>query len=90
MILASAPAGKLSDYGLFSDMAAAQPAPGVVPYDLVNPLFSDHAQKHRFVFVPAGAAADYDASDVFDFPVGTVLIKTFAFAPDMRTPEAGA
>ena len=90
MILAPDPAGKLSDYGLFADMAAAQPAPGVVPYDLVNPLFSDHAQKHRFVFVPAGAAADYDASDVFDFPVGTVLIKTFAFAPDMRTPEAGA
>jgi uncharacterized repeat protein (TIGR03806 family) len=27
---------------------------------------------------------------VFAFPVGTVLVKTFAFAPDMRTPDAGA
>jgi uncharacterized repeat protein (TIGR03806 family) len=90
VILADAPAGKLSDYGLFADMAGARPAQGVVPYDLVNPLFSDHAQKHRFVFVPAGASADYDETDVFAFPVGTVLVKTFAFAPDMRTPEKGA
>lgn len=90
VILDEAPAQNLSDYGLFADMASARPAPGVVPFDLVNPLFSDHAQKQRFVFVPLGAAADYDDTDVFDFPVGTVLVKTFAFAPDMRQPDQGA
>ncbi len=90
MILAGAPAETLSAYGLFEDAGATMPAKGVVAYDLVNPLFSDHAAKHRFVFVPGGKAAQYDAGDVFDFPVGSVLIKTFAFAPDMRQPEAGA
>lgn len=90
IILAEAPAETLSAYGLFTDAAADTPANGVIPYDLVNPLFSDHAAKHRFVFVPGGKAAQYDADNVFAFPVGTVLVKTFAFAPDMRAPDAGA
>ena len=90
VILAEAPAEKLSAYRLFADAGAAKPASGVVPYELVNPLFSDNANKHRFVFVPQGKAASYDAADVFAFPVGTVLVKTFAFAPDMRTPGDGA
>lgn len=87
VILAEQAAPHLSDYGLFTDIAAREPASGVISYDLINPLFSDHASKHRFVFVPEGTAADYREDDVFDFPVGTVLVKTFAFAPDMRTPD---
>lgn len=90
VILAEAPAESLSAYGLFADAAAATPAEGVIAYDLVNPLFSDHAAKHRFVFVPDGKAARYHPDNVFDFPVGTVLVKTFAFAPDMRQPDTGA
>jgi uncharacterized repeat protein (TIGR03806 family) len=90
VILADKPAETLSAYGLFSDLAGAVPAGGVVPYDLVNPLFSDHAAKHRYVFVPGGKAAAYSADDVFAFPVGTVLVKTFAFAPDMRAPDEGS
>ncbi|MBY9066234.1 hypothetical protein K1X12_04950 [Hyphomonas sp. WL0036] len=89
VILAAAPAEKLSDYGLFVDMASASPATGVMAYDLINPLFSDHAAKHRFVYVPGGEPATYHEDDVFSFPVGTVLVKTFAFAPDMRASEEG-
>lgn len=88
-ILAADPAPVLSDYGLFADMATAAPAESVLPYDLINPLFTDNAAKHRFVFVPEGKAAAYTQSDVFDFPVGSVLVKTFAFAPDMRAPDEG-
>ncbi|WP_084396726.1 SO2930 family diheme c-type cytochrome [Henriciella aquimarina] len=87
VILADSPAPTLAAYGFFKDAGAREPADGVVAYDLVNPLFSDHAAKHRFVYVPDGEAADYEPDAVFDFPVGTVLIKTFAFAPDMREPS---
>lgn len=52
---------------------------GVVPYDLNTPLFSDYADKIRFVWMPPGTAAAYRPDDVFDFPVGTILSKTFAF-----------
>lgn len=89
VILADDPAQKLSDYGLFADAGGRQLAEGVVAYDLVNPLFSDYASKHRAVYVPGGKQAAYSAEGVFDFPVGSVLIKTFAFAPDMRKPAEG-
>jgi uncharacterized repeat protein (TIGR03806 family) len=89
LILAADPAPKLSDYHLFDNAAATAPSEGVRPYDLVNPLFSDHASKYRYVYVPKGKAAAYDPENAFDFPVGSVLVKTFAFAPDMRTPKVG-
>ena len=90
VILADAPAPILADYGLFEDTGADQPIDGVIAYTLTNPLFTDYAAKHRFVFVPDGEAAAYNETDVFDFPVGTVLVKTFGYAPDMRAPDEGA
>lgn len=89
VILAVDAAPKLSDYGFFKDASARVAADGVVPYDLVNALFSDYATKHRLVYVPKGEAATYNPDTVFDFPVGSVLIKTFAFAPDQREPAKG-
>ncbi len=89
-ILADTASPRLSDYGLFADDEAREAAPRVVAYDLINPLFSDHAVKDRRVFVPEGETATYSEDGVFDFPVGTVLTKTFAFAPDMRQPDIGA
>lgn len=86
VIIAADPAPRLSDYGLFKDVAAREPADGVVPYDLVNALFSDYAGKHRLAYVPTGKSAAYTADGPLDFPVGSVLVKTFAFAPDMREP----
>jgi uncharacterized repeat protein (TIGR03806 family) len=55
-----------------------------VPYELRSPLFSDYATKSRAVFVPAGKTASYDADGVFDFPTGTVLLKSFGFPADAR------
>ncbi len=89
VILADTPAQTLSEYGLFANVGSEKPAKGVVPYDLINPLFSDNALKHRFVFVPGEAKAVYSPDDVFAFPVGTVLVKTFAYAPDLRAPAEG-
>ena len=58
----------------------------MTPYDLSTALYSDEALKFRYVYIPEGVAAQYRDEAVFEFPVGTVLIKTFAFAADMRTP----
>ncbi|MEI6484637.1 MAG: SO2930 family diheme c-type cytochrome [Sphingomonadales bacterium] len=83
-LLLTSDAPRLADYGLFD--ASGAPAPGVQPYTLNTPLFSDGAQKARFVWMPAGAKAEYRASGALAFPVGTVLIKRFAFAADARQP----
>ena len=80
IILAQKPAQTLSAYGLFVDAGAREPAPGVVSYELINPLFSDYSTKDRYVFVPDGQAANWRDEDVFSFPVGSVLVKTFSYA----------
>jgi len=59
------------------------PNDGVTPYDLNSPLFSDYAHKLRTVLLPAGTSIRY-GEDAFEFPVGTVISKTFYY------PRAGA
>ena len=52
---------------------------GVIPYELNMPLFSDYALKLRTAWMPAGEAATYREDREFDFPVGTILSKTFHY-----------
>jgi len=77
---------KLSSWHLFTAASdGLKPSPGVLPYDLNTPLFSDYASKYRFVWMPQDASATYNDDSVFEFPVGTILAKTFAFPIDGRT-----
>ena len=78
---------KLSDYGFFTgDIRKLDPADDVLPYSLNSALFSNYAEKLRFIKVPAGKKIKYNDSLVFDFPVGTVLIKNFYYPNDFRRP----
>lgn len=87
LVLQEAPAQRLSDYRLFVDASADRPNGRVVPYTLATPLFTDHAEKSRFVFTPPGARIGYTATGVLGFPVGAVLVKTFAYPADLRRPD---
>src|ERR1700761_285739 len=60
---------------------------GVVPYDLNTPLFTDYAHKLRTIWMPKGVAAKYDPSDTFDFPVGTIISKTFYYPKGAKPGE---
>jgi uncharacterized repeat protein (TIGR03806 family) len=51
----------------------------VVPYDLNTPLFSDYALKLRTVWMPPGTSAEYRTDVELDFPVGTIISKTFHY-----------
>jgi uncharacterized repeat protein (TIGR03806 family) len=78
-ILSSKPEKKLSEYGLFEDLIKQIPSAGVFPYILHSTLFSDYADKERFVYVPKGKKAKFIPNEVYDFPVGSVLVKTFSY-----------
>lgn len=67
----------LADFGFFADGAAQRPAKGVTPYRIQTPLWSDGAEKLRFVYLPAGAKAKAQGEGLLDLPVGAALIKTF-------------
>ena len=51
----------------------------VIPYDLNSPLFSDYALKLRTIWMPGGSVAKYTDEREFDFPVGTIISKTFHY-----------
>ncbi len=71
---------KLSDWGVVvASDGRLRFGIGVMPYDLATPLFSDYAGKLRTVYLPKGTKADYRPADAFDFPVGTIVSKTFYY-----------
>lgn len=84
LALATENCQSLASYRLFSDPTdpTANPNGTAVGYDLTTPLFSDYTSKYRFVFVPEGMQAQYDPDESFEFPVGTVITKTFALPAD--------
>ena len=79
--LAQVPYDSLHTYNFFEgDMVQQMPVEGVLPYEPITPLFSDYAHKHRFVWMPDSVSATYNADHkVLDFPIGTVMIKTFYY-----------
>lgn len=78
-ISASGFPAKLSEFGFFANAAQQIPAVGVEPYALNTPLWSDGAEKLRFIYLPQGTQLTADGGGLLQFPVGAAIIKTFAF-----------
>lgn len=82
--------GALSEWGMVrADSNQLIVSDGVTPYDLATPLFSDYALKLRTVWLPDGHKATYTEDGVFDFPVGTVITKTFYYKQSASAVEIG-
>lgn len=88
--MALMPKEKLSDYHFFEGNGSEQkPVAGVLPYSLNTPLFTDYAEKLRFLKLPDNQTVAYNEKEVLNFPVGSTLIKTFYYPNDFRKPELG-
>ncbi len=72
----------LGEFGFFRSSDGTDPAPGVIAYELNTPLYSDGADKLRYVYIPEGTNAVADGEGLIAFPVGTAIIKTFAYGED--------
>ena len=68
---------RLSETGLYADVAARTVAADVLPYAPASPLFSDGDEKHRWLSIPRGASVDTSDPDRWVFPVGTKAWKEF-------------
>lgn len=79
--LTQVPYAKLSDYHFFEGEIKNQiPVLNVLPYEPASSLFTDYAHKKRFVWMPIGSKATYNADNkVLELPVGAALIKTFYY-----------
>ena len=70
---------RLSETGLFASVPEHIPATGTIPYDVNAPLWSDGAHKERFMAVPDGGRITFSGARGWNFPEGSVLVKTFSF-----------
>jgi uncharacterized repeat protein (TIGR03806 family) len=84
-----APWQTLVEWRLFVDTADQVPNDRVVPYEMISPLFTDYAAKHRFIWVPEGEVLGWRDVGPLAFPVGSILVKTFAYPVDARAPALG-
>lgn len=87
---------KLSETGIFNDLETLELNRSFVPYDVNSPLWSDGADKYRWISLPGrGRELDpkvdrieFSATGSWKFPSGTVFVKHFEIATDARFPES--
>lgn len=89
---------KLSETGIFASTKDHVPAPGLIPYSVNAPLWSDGAVKERFLALPGDSQIEFDvvtypqpapgAPPGWRFPDGTVLVKTFSLEMERGNPKS--
>jgi len=70
-------AARLSATGCVNSANPTLPATAMIPYAVASPLWSDAAEKDRFLSLPNNTTIDLTNEGDFLFPVGSVLMKHF-------------
>lgn len=78
----------LSETLLFTDLVNLTPAAGLLEYDVNSELWSDGSRKRRWIGVPGNTRIDFDATQPWTFPDGTVLVKHFELLLDVQNPAS--
>lgn len=78
----------LSETGLFASVKDHRGSPALIPYDVVAPLWADDSIKERFIAIPGGGKIDFTAHNGWNFPEGTVLVKTFLLDLEEKNPAS--
>ena len=71
------PTRRLSETGCVDPSSPGIPAPQLRPYTVNVELWSDGANKERFLSLPEGSTIVVDDDGDFEFPIGTVIMKHF-------------
>ncbi len=89
---------KLSETGLFTSTKDLRPAPGLIPYSVNAPLWSDGAYKERYLAIPGDGKIRFNAIEYpqpdpgaprgWKFPDGTVVVKTFWLETEKGNPKS--
>jgi uncharacterized repeat protein (TIGR03806 family) len=69
---------KLSATGCFDAADPTKPVEALIPYDVNSPLWSDGADKERFLALPDGTTITVGNDGDWDLPIGSVVAKTFS------------
>ncbi|MEM0897586.1 MAG: PQQ-dependent sugar dehydrogenase [Verrucomicrobiota bacterium] len=77
----------LTDTGAFEDVASLKPIDGVVAYTPNAKLWSDGADKLRWIALPYGTEITYATTGHWVYPPGTVFIKHFEIGAERKRIE---
>jgi uncharacterized repeat protein (TIGR03806 family) len=72
-------ANKLSETGCVDAANPTRAAGGLIPYQVNSALWSDGAEKERYLSIPDNTQVNVTTNGDFNFPVGSVLMKHFKF-----------
>ena len=78
----------LSATGCYADLGTRAPAPGLIPYDVQSPLWSDGAGKRRFLALPDGGAIGHTTDGAWTMPEGAILVKEFSLELERGNPAS--
>ncbi|MEO6335562.1 MAG: PQQ-dependent sugar dehydrogenase [Verrucomicrobiota bacterium] len=79
----------LADTGAFSDLATLSAHPGIIPYDLNVPFWSDNGTKRRWFSLPnTNFVFGFNAESNWNFPATTVWIKHFGLEMTNGMPQS--
>ncbi len=68
----------LSETGLFADLTDLSPNPGLIPYKVNLPFWSDYAVKSRFFTIPdSSAKMTWTREGPWTYPTGQIWVKHF-------------
>jgi uncharacterized repeat protein (TIGR03806 family) len=67
----------LAETGCVDASDPTVPAPGLIPYTVNAPFWSDGAAKERYFAIPDGTRISRNAAGDFNFPPGSVILKSF-------------
>jgi hypothetical protein len=70
----------LSAVGMYADIASKRLAADLIAFEPAYPLWSDGAEKRRWLRLPAGTRIDSSDMDHWRFPVGSMVFKEFTLA----------
>jgi len=79
---------KLSETGLFTNVAKHEMAPGVIPYSINAAFWSDGAHKERFFAMPGATTIKFSESKPWEFDDGAVTVKSFTLDLEEGNPAS--
>ncbi|WP_116772097.1 PKD domain-containing protein [Maribacter litoralis] len=84
----------LSQTGAFTDLSNLTVSSGYLPYEMIDPFWSDGASKKRWMAIPNDGSHDLPEEKIqwsengdWQFPIGTVIIKHFDYPVDDTDPS---
>ncbi len=81
---------KLSAWNFYQgELSNLHPRDGIFSYHLSSALFTDYAEKARFVKLPEGEKMTVGEQGRVIFPEGSIIIKNFFYHHDARDPSLG-